>query len=85
MDVKRRVTDIWNDVLGSDGSPASQDPDFFEAGGDSFAVIEFASRVKDEIGIEFPLEVIFTSGSLAAVIDECQRRASGSGIDIDPS
>src|SRR5262249_44125691 len=36
MDVKQRVTEIWNDVVGADGSPVSEDRDFFESGGDSF-------------------------------------------------
>jgi len=83
MDVSRRVTEIWNDVLGSDSSSAPADRDFFAEGGDSFAVLEFASRVKDDIGVEFPLETIFLSGSLADVIDECRRRLSGAEVDID--
>lgn len=85
MDISRQLTDIWNDVLGSDGSSDPLALDFFEAGGDSIAVLEFTTRVNDEIGVDIPLETIFTTGSLAAVIDECRRQMSGAGVDIDPA
>ncbi len=85
MNIGRRVTDIWKDVLGLDGSTDPADCDFFAAGGDSFAVIDFATRVKNELGVEIPLEIIFMSGSLAEVVDECERRASQVQVGIDAS
>ena len=85
MNIGQRVTDIWKDVLGLDDAALAQGRDFFEAGGDSFAVVDFAARVKGEIGVEVPLEVVFMSGSLAQVIDECERLASGVRVGIDAS
>lgn len=85
MNIRQRVTDIWKDVLGLDDAALARGGDFFEAGGDSFAVVDFATRVKNETGVEVPLEIVFMSGSLAQVLEECERLASGVRVGIDAS
>lgn len=85
MNIRRQVTDIWKDVLGLDDAALAAGRDFFEAGGDSFAVIDFATRVRNETGVEIPLEIVFMSGSLAQVLDECELLASRVQVGIDAS
>ena len=85
MNIRRQVTDIWKDVLGLDDAAVAAGRDFFEAGGDSLAVIDFATRVKNETGVEIPLEIVFMSGSLAQVLDECEQLASRVRVGIDAS
>ena len=72
LDVATTVRTTWWTTLGlPDGAEA---PDFFLAGGTSLTAITLMERIERDLGIEFPLETLFLTGSLADVIEECDRR-----------
>lgn len=67
------VARIWSELL--EFPPASVTDDFFELGGHSLLVVQFAARVRDEFGVELPLEALFTdtltiAGAAAAIRDQ---------------
>lgn len=44
---------------------------FFELGGDSLSAVEIMERVESTHLVQFPLEVLFSTGDLQAVYDSC--------------
>lgn len=63
------LRDAWQSVLGQ--PPTSDEDNFFNAGGHSFAGVRFMGLVEDELAIEFPLESLF-AGTLAELVAECE-------------
>jgi acyl transferase domain-containing protein/acyl carrier protein len=53
-----RLAGLWEELLGI--SPIGRDDGFFDLGGHSLLAGQLTSRLRDEIGIELPLEAIFT-------------------------
>jgi polyketide synthase PksJ len=53
-----RLAGLWEELLGI--SPIGRGDGFFELGGHSLLAGQLTSRLRDEIGIELPLEAIFT-------------------------
>jgi acyl carrier protein len=67
-EITRTVTAAWSDLLGVPGSP---EDDFFALGGDSMLALTLMERIESELGIEFPLEVLFVEGTLGALVAAC--------------
>jgi phthiocerol/phenolphthiocerol synthesis type-I polyketide synthase E len=64
-----RLRALWEEVLGCE--PASDEEDFFEAGGESLAAIELVARVRATFGVDLSLESLMkvrTYGALHDVI-----------------
>ena len=52
------------------------DDNFFALGGDSLSAVELMERVEAELGIEFPLQTLFSSGRIGDVVEECEGRVA---------
>lgn len=64
--VATTVAGIWSELL--DFAPASADDDFYDLGGHSLLLVRFAARVRDEFGVELPIDVLFTDSFTIAEI-----------------
>jgi acyl transferase domain-containing protein len=56
--LETRLAGLWQELLGI--SPIGREDGFFELGGHSLLAGQLSSRLRDEIGIDLPLEAIFT-------------------------
>jgi FkbH-like protein len=56
--VEQAVAAMWAQLL--EHPPVSVHDDFYQLGGDSLMALKFAARVRDEYGLELPVEVLFT-------------------------
>ncbi|TWE07403.1 acyl carrier protein [Rudaeicoccus suwonensis] len=61
------IREKWCSILGVDSAGPEQN--FFEQGGDSLSAVEFVSSLAGRCGIEIPLDVMFTDGTLQGVLD----------------
>lgn len=71
-DVEKTLISIWCDVMKVKKQDVDTSQNFFSRGGDSFALIEMNSRLKDELDIEIELIKFFeypTIKALAAYIE----------------
>jgi FkbH-like protein len=66
------VAAIWAELL--EFPPRSVQDDFYELGGHSLLAVQFAGRVREEFGVELPVDVLFTDrftiADMARNIDE---------------
>jgi acyl carrier protein len=62
----------WRAVL--DVRDVHGDDDFFALGGNSIRALELVMRIESELGIRFPLEVLFVEGTFDAVVEACTDR-----------
>ncbi|HEY0782639.1 MAG TPA: beta-ketoacyl synthase N-terminal-like domain-containing protein, partial [Thermoanaerobaculia bacterium] len=66
---ERKVSAIWQEILGVE--PVGAHDNFFQLGGHSLLATQVLSRVRDEFGVEFPLQHVFsfpTAAELAQAI-----------------
>jgi FkbH-like protein len=70
-DLERRLCAIWSEMLGV--PPVGIHDNFFDLGGHSLLAVQLLSRLKDELGVELSLEVVygadFTVAELAKAIE----------------
>jgi FkbH-like protein len=70
-DLERRLCRIWSGMLGA--QPVGIYDNFFDLGGHSLLAVQLLSRLKEELGIELSLEVVygadFTVAELAKAIE----------------
>jgi acyl carrier protein len=78
-DLERRLAAIWEDTLGVSG--AGVHDNFFDLGGHSLMAVQLMSRVRQELGVELSLEVVyggeFTIEELAKAIELKQIEQAG--------
>jgi acyl carrier protein len=74
-----RVAAIWAELL--DFPPASVHDNFHELGGHSLALVRFAVRVRDEFGVELPVDALFTDAFTVAGIASTIREHASDGLD----
>jgi FkbH-like protein len=74
-----RVAAIWAELL--DFPPVSVHDDFHELGGHSLALVRFAVRVRDEFGVELPVDALFTDTFTVAGIARTIREYATDGLD----
>ena len=77
----RVVSDAWRSVLDIEGELTGQD--FFELGGDSLTAVALVERIKTDLGIDIPLEVIFFDGRLSTVVKICVERLAARHVSVD--
>ncbi|MEU1476213.1 acyl carrier protein [Streptomyces sp. NPDC001668] len=70
-EVRGTVEEAWSAAL---GKGSSGEEDFFTLGGTSLSAVELMTRVESSLGIEFPVELLFSSRALSEIVDECERR-----------
>ena len=61
--LEEKVVQIWSDVLGVPS--IGRHDNFFELGGDEMSAVEVASRIRDTLNIDVPLNIILQSATLA--------------------
>ena len=69
-DTEEAVLAVWREVLGNDAVGATDS--FFEAGGHSAALVQVQARLRETLGREVPMTVLFqhpTVRALAAWLD----------------
>jgi FkbH-like protein len=74
-----RVAAIWAELL--DFPPTSVHDNFHELGGHSLALVRFAVRVRDDFGVELPVDALFTDAFTVADIARTIRRHESAGLD----
>lgn len=70
-----RLAQVWREVLGVD-QIGLQD-NFFDLGGDSFSAYRLMARLSDELERDLPLEAIFRTQTIAAMLGELERTVAG--------
>lgn len=84
-DVERMIASIWQSVLGLETTGLNDN--FFDLGGDSLRMIQVHGRLREALGLEFPLLELFeypTILSLASRLVSLERNQEiGSGRIID--
>lgn len=66
-DITELITEIYRTALNNPSLHA--DSDFFEAGGDSLAAFQVTARLRDAIGAEVPVALVFSYPSPADLAD----------------
>jgi acyl carrier protein len=82
VDVPALVANIYRETLRDD--TLDVDSDFFEAGGDSLTAFQITARLRDALGLEVPVALVFAYPSpadLAAAIDEDLEELRGGSDD----
>jgi FkbH-like protein len=78
-ELERRLAGIWSEALGSDGIGVHDD--FFDLGGHSLLAVQLMSRVRQELGVDLSLELVysgvFTVAELAEAIEVKEMERSG--------
>jgi amino acid adenylation domain-containing protein len=64
---------IWQEVLGV--SPIGLGDNFFALGGHSLLATQVVARVRKQLGVELPLQVLFESATLAALAERIDNHA----------
>ncbi|WP_274032834.1 MupA/Atu3671 family FMN-dependent luciferase-like monooxygenase [Streptomyces sp. MMBL 11-1] len=64
-DTAALLREVWESVLGRRGFPA--DANFFDLGGNSIAAIRLVNRVRDTLGVDYPLADFFADSTLRAM------------------
>lgn len=70
-ETEQRILKVWQEVLGI--SQIGVYDSFFEIGGDSLQATQLNSRIRDQFGVELPMQEFFnapTIGETAAVIED---------------
>lgn len=69
--LERRLAEMWAEALGLER--VGVDRDFFDLGGHSLLAVQLLTRVRDELHVDLPLDVVFseafTVGELAKAIE----------------
>lgn len=65
--VEVALPEEWCRLLEVDSAEPEQD--FFQLGGDSLLAMELAETVEQRTNIEFPVSVLFSTGSYAEIYD----------------
>jgi FkbH-like protein len=80
-DVERRLAGIWSDLLKRPSIEVSDN--FFEAGGHSLLAVLLILRVREEFGVELPVDDVYsatlTLGELARKIEAYRSGENGAG------
>ncbi|MET9767616.1 MupA/Atu3671 family FMN-dependent luciferase-like monooxygenase [Streptomyces sp. NPDC006415] len=67
-DVATALREVWESVLDLRGFPA--DSNFFDLGGNSIAAIRLVNRVRDTLGVDYPLADFFADATLGAMTEQ---------------
>ncbi|MBF9129227.1 HAD-IIIC family phosphatase, partial [Plantactinospora sp. S1510] len=74
-----QVAAIWAELL--DFPPTSVHDNFHELGGGSLTLVRFAVRVRDDFGVELPVDALFTDAFTVADVARTIREHSSADVD----
>ncbi|HEX4494362.1 MAG TPA: non-ribosomal peptide synthase/polyketide synthase [Thermoanaerobaculia bacterium] len=84
--VEEILADIWTQVLGQER--VSRTDDFFAIGGHSLLATRIVARVRDLLGFDLPLRLLFENPTIASLAGEIQRAGqtepAGGGLAAPP-
>ncbi|WP_234320145.1 non-ribosomal peptide synthetase [Streptomyces sp. SBT349] len=80
-DTERAVAAIWAEVLRRERIGA--DDRFFELGGHSLMATRVVSRIRQRLGVDLPLRVMFDTDSVAGLATEIERRLGEEAEDAE--
>ncbi|WP_254403062.1 MupA/Atu3671 family FMN-dependent luciferase-like monooxygenase [Streptomyces anulatus] len=72
---------VWESVLGLRGFPAERN--FFDLGGNSIAAIRLVNRVRDTLGVDYPLADFFADATLRAMTGQLAGGPEPDGPETD--
>ena len=78
---EQELAAIWSEVLGV-GRVGARD-DFFDLGGHSLLAVQILSRMRDRLGVDLPVRVLFEAPTLAALarrVDAARPRPDAPGL-----
>ncbi|MEU4177722.1 MupA/Atu3671 family FMN-dependent luciferase-like monooxygenase [Streptomyces sp. NPDC026589] len=75
------LREVWESVLGRAGFAA--DGNFFDLGGNSIAAIRLVNRVRDTLGVDYPLADFFADATLRAMTEQLAGGPEAGGPDTD--
>ena len=76
--LERRLAAIWEALLGVSG--VGLDSEFFDLGGHSLLAMRMASRIREELGFDLPVQAVFEEPTLGAL---AARMAADPGLAAD--
>ncbi|MBM3824517.1 MAG: hypothetical protein FJ404_16800, partial [Verrucomicrobia bacterium] len=85
-DVEAVLTGIWSTLMRTD--QIGRHDNFFELGGHSLTVIQCLCRIRDQLGVEVPIQAIFktpTIAELSATLRAMMERRASAPISTTPS
>jgi amino acid adenylation domain-containing protein len=78
--VERELEDLWGRLLGVDGIGTRDN--FFELGGHSLLGTRLIARIRQEMGVELPIQALFRSPTVSAMAAEITEARLGA---VDPA
>ena len=75
--LERRLAEIWEGLLGVSG--VGLDSDFFALGGHSLLAMRLSSHVRDALGLEIPVTLVFEQPTLGGFAREVEKSIGGNG------
>jgi acyl transferase domain-containing protein len=75
--LEQTVARLWEHLLAIE--QVGIHDDFFELGGHSLLATQLISRLRDGVGVEFPLREVFEARTVAAMVERIQTIQSGAG------
>jgi acyl transferase domain-containing protein/alpha-ketoglutarate-dependent taurine dioxygenase len=64
-ELEQMIAGVWQDILGIDG--VGLNDGFFELGGNSLVATQLATRLRNRVGREVPVRVLFEAGTVAGL------------------
>lgn len=80
-DLEYHIARVWSQTLGVE--PVGADDNFFELGGESLLAIRTVTRLRQELGVDFPVRILFdhlTVATLARHIESLRGDPSGEAV-----
>jgi acetyltransferase-like isoleucine patch superfamily enzyme/acyl carrier protein len=71
-EIEKTVASIWSEVLGVDRVGVHDN--FFQLGGHSLSTFRITFRIKQELGVDFPLQRLFHAPTVAELANEIENR-----------
>ncbi|MEE1757214.1 beta-ketoacyl synthase N-terminal-like domain-containing protein [Streptomyces sp. SP18CS02] len=76
-DVEAAVGEVLREALGLDDVPGALDRTYFEAGGDSLTAVHLVGRMRDEFGVDVPIDLFLEQLTLAELAARVTALRSG--------
>ncbi|NED27939.1 condensation domain-containing protein, partial [Streptomyces anulatus] len=80
-DTAALLREVWESVLGLRGFPDERN--FFDLGGNSIAAIRLVNRVRDTLGVDYPLADFFADATLRAMTGQLAGGPETDGSETD--